>query len=488
MTVEDTPLNDARSIALALALAACAGASGHFVPAQAVSSAAPNAGHSFLTIHIPRRPKGKRLHFVSPSIESASIAVAPLAGCSGCSPAITLHVGLTSTSPGCAPAAGGATCSIVLALQPGHYSGAMTAYDGPVIAGAPSGQILSTNQAFPIAVVTGQANAAAVTLYGVPVWISFTSLGMPLFVTAGNVDQIAEMLGAGSHGSMTVNALDANQNVILGPGAPVVQSALASGGGFVAKATADTIAITAGPAVMSGDWGLTTTFAGPGCAEPNAQCVYQTQLAFQPILAVTDHGSNSILIEIADSTIANPLLGTISTGISDPRDVKFDRAGNLYVVNDAGPGDVREFKPPYTGAPSVVYTTGVDGPAAISLAQNGDVAVANAGVATTLIFRPSTTVPITIPIPALAIAFDELEQSLARDAIARDRAVYGGFRIHDERYHDHRSRRRARLDIGRRKYVALRGRRWCLDGLSLRSALHHAERDAPRVRRCRRRG
>jgi hypothetical protein len=324
-------------------------------------------------------------------------------------------------------------------LAPGHYSGAMSTYDGPVSGGANTGQVLSENQSFPIAVVAGHANAASVTLDGVPAWISFTSLGSPLFIGAGNYEQPAQMLGAASHGSMTVNVLDPDFNVILGPGAPVVASAVANTGGFSAKLTGNTIAITAGSPVAAGDWTLTTVLTGPGCAEPNAQCTFQTALAYQPILAVADRGSNSVLVEIASSSIETPLLATIATGISDPRDVKFDRAGNLYLANDAGPGEVLKFQPPYTGAPIATYTNGVQAPSALSLAPNGDVAVSNAGVATTLVFVASSSAPITIPLASLSIAFDyssNLWIATASQGIKRYTSA-SNYTIADETIADH---------------------------------------------------
>lgn len=174
---------------------------------------------------------------------SASIQINPVAGCSACTQGLSLKIGLTPGSPGCAASDICTTCSIAVALEPGHYQGGLVTYDGPLTAGSPTGAVLSENQSFPVNVITGHANVASVTLYGVPQFLSFTSLGSPLFVF-GPYDPTVDLLWPGSSGSMTVTALDADRNIILGPGAPTVSS-VATDVGFTAKLIGSTITITA---------------------------------------------------------------------------------------------------------------------------------------------------------------------------------------------------------------------------------------------------
>ncbi|HTA38569.1 MAG TPA: hypothetical protein VK760_05815, partial [Candidatus Acidoferrales bacterium] len=118
-----------------------------------------------LTIHIPKRVRGRlHAHFVSPSTQSASIFIAPNAGCTACTPALTQKIGLTAGSKSCATNATGVTCTIVFVLKPGSYTGSMTTYDGALNAsGNPTGSALSEAQSFPLNVISGKANAPAIS-------------------------------------------------------------------------------------------------------------------------------------------------------------------------------------------------------------------------------------------------------------------------------------------------------------------------------------
>jgi hypothetical protein len=398
-------------VVLIAMLTGCAGGTAQNALPAPVTPAAHAAAGASIVIHIPkrahraRRARGDRPNFVSPSTKSASIAFAPATGCGACTPAATLNVGLTASSKNCTSSASGLTCTLSVSLRPGNYTASMRTYDGALSGGATSGTVLSENQSFAIAVVAAKANVTNITLDGVPSSMQFASLD-PSLVYRGpaNVPTFL-LLGAGAHGSFSANAIDADGNIIAGPGAPAL--AVKSTGGYVTSLNGNTISITAPATVVLAQAGITFTLTSPACSDPAASCTIFGATGFLPVLAIANAGDASVKIVATDTSSANPEIATITSGITSPQDLRFDASGNLFVANYVNNGgSVLEYAPPYTGTPLVILS-GISAPAAIDIAPNGNLAVANASSATTLVFAPPYTgAPITIPAAALALTFD----------------------------------------------------------------------------------
>ena len=78
---------------------------------------------------------------------------------------------------------------------------------------------------------------------------------------------------------------------------------------------------------------------------------------------------------------------TISSGVGVPVALTMNATGDLFVANcgvscngaSAGPFTVTEYAPPYTGAPTVTISNGVNRPAVLALNTAGDLFVANVG-------------------------------------------------------------------------------------------------------------
>jgi hypothetical protein len=359
-----------------------------------------------LVIHIPRR--SKRAHYVSASTQSAALLIAPGTGCTGCSPQATIAFGLTPSSPGCSPSASGTQCTIALTLAPGTYVASMTTYDGPLKGGVVSGAVLSDNQSFPITILAGKANAPGVTLYGIPQGLHVVSLGSPAFVNGSAIGSPElDILGAGATGSFMVNATDQDQNDILGAGAPTIAS-VSDPGGYAVSIKGNVLSITSPATVSSTVTYVQYTLSSPVCAQTGVTCVLGTNLGFQSVLAVVNGSADTVEILAAATKQTNPLIQTISSGLSNPQDVKFDLSGDLFIADDVvGAGKVTEYKPPYNAAPAATMTTGTNGPFALSVAPNGDVAVANSQTPTVLVFAPPFNgAPKSIAFAANAVAFD----------------------------------------------------------------------------------
>ncbi|MBV8154146.1 MAG: hypothetical protein JOY98_06985, partial [Candidatus Eremiobacteraeota bacterium] len=134
---------------------------------------------------------------------------------------LVVNADVTIGSPGCASNA----CTILVSLTPGAHTFDVRTYDAPLVNGAPQGNVLSQNLGFPFTVKRGVPNQIGVVLQGLPqsVLISQT----PGQDVAGNQDSGFELYGLYQTDGQTVFprtfelfALDADGNVIAGPGSP----------------------------------------------------------------------------------------------------------------------------------------------------------------------------------------------------------------------------------------------------------------------------
>ncbi len=197
--------------ALCLVLAACGGRAGlpsvtHEQPSPASTVAPPKtATTAALTVVVPHPSKtstARRPAYVSSS--SAKLVVAVNAG----TPA---SYGLTSTSPGCTAVQGNTQCVLQVPAAAGNDSLTLTIEDG-------SGNVLSKN-IVNAKIAAGVSTPVNVTLAGIPASVA---------IVPGNGSTIEDSANPAWHvpglfaQPVEVEALDADGNVIIGAGAPVI--------------------------------------------------------------------------------------------------------------------------------------------------------------------------------------------------------------------------------------------------------------------------
>lgn len=211
-------------VAFALTSCTSAGAPGA-LPASVVPQPAQHRhpGHGRLVLHI-RVPKAHghrgrhpRPRYISPSTQAITIAVTPQGG-----QPVNYNTDLTPASnPNCKVSLISAEiCTVTLSLTQGSYTATFATYDELLDGnGNPQGHELSANQNVPLTITTGTSNAINVTLGGIP-----TEVAMLPDVTStlqGNTTAGFTLAKCGSNETLQVLGLDADDNVILGPGAPV---------------------------------------------------------------------------------------------------------------------------------------------------------------------------------------------------------------------------------------------------------------------------
>jgi hypothetical protein len=275
---------------------------------------------------------------------------------------------LTIGSSGCTSTLASVICTLSIpGLQPCNSSGAgsgncytatLTTYDQ---AGG-AGNVLSEAQAVAFAIVAGQTNTVALTLSGIPESILATALN-------------------GGSGQVLVQALDADDNIIVGPGSPSFSISQTAGALSVTltqpTAASPNIFVAAPSSSGSATLQVTASYSDSTCSLAGAVCTADFTLSATggaQNLFVSNSSANTVTIYAAPYT-GTPT--TVSNGVNDPEGIAVDNAGNLFVANFGG-FTVTEYAPPYTGSPTTI-TNGPSFPYAIALDASGDLFVGNWG-------------------------------------------------------------------------------------------------------------
>ncbi len=395
----------------AIALLAACGGGGSAVPRA--GGAAPSGGaHAAASITLtvpnaaPAPSSARRARYVAAQSRSAKLTIAPAGGCTQCTPAQTIEVGLAGQNSPCTSGPNGRTCTIALNLAQGSYTGSLIVYDGfPDAQGHVTGNALSENTSFPMAIAAANANAIGVVLDGVPVSLVTTVLTPSTMVigtkvVSGSQTTIYRLIGGGASAQFSVTAKDAAGNVIAGPGAPA-WSANATNG-FGASSSGNVVTLTAPPAFTKQTGSLTVQASSSACSDPAAVCAIAVPIGFDQSIAVADTAGGDVTVRPIGATSPS---ATITTGINGPLAIAFAPDGTLWVAN-VNSSTVTGYAPPYTGAP-VTISAKVVNPVALAIGPQNEVIVANSGGGNVTIYPPpyTTTTPVQLNTGQFPAAF-----------------------------------------------------------------------------------
>jgi hypothetical protein len=351
-------------VTFSTALGGCGG--GASLPSRFVSNTAARQQVTFVIDAPKQTGTSNRRHpqYVSPA--TTQLAIDIQSGCpSACSSVAgyPTTVSLTPTTGGCQSTLADTTCRLTIALSPGSYLATLTTEDT-------NGTALSIAQSVPLTIVAGTNNVVNLTLSGLPV-------------------AIVSAILTHAPGAFIVNAVDADGNVIVGPGAPAFTVSQLSG--VVTALTQPTAAspnlFFAAPAnvgtatlSISASYGTGTnacTIAGAVCT--GSLNIRSSQMFFAA-------SGSSFVYEFGGSP--NPL-NVIHNGVGSVDQLATDAAGDLFVAN-VDLNTVTEYAPPYTGGPIATITNGVSAPDALAVDGSGNLFVADE-FGSVLVFAPPYT-------------------------------------------------------------------------------------------------
>jgi len=384
----------ARSFAFAVAFALCgtvvAGCAGGSVRSSipaAGSTASMPAGTARVTFRIdaPQNAassNARSAKYVSPATTQMVINVQQNAVSVTGYP---VTVALTPTSGGCASTLASTTCQLTVGLALGSYTATLMAEDA-------NGTPLSSAQSIAFTVTSGP-NTIPIALSGIAHTLQVVSGARAVH---GSGASGLTLYGSAAQ-PVIVNALDADGNIIAGPGSPTYAASLVRGSGWSAaaptSAAPNTIAITPpGTNGVGATFAVTATYPDTTCTQPGAVCTTTFTIANDiQTLFVSNYSALTVTMYSPPYTGAPT---TISTSVAGNYGIALDPAGNLWVDNNLA---VRceEYAPPYTGAPTA-FTCG-NNPRAMLFDGNGNLFVANNSTNTvTVLARPYTGAPTTI--------------------------------------------------------------------------------------------
>jgi len=370
---------------LAASFAGCSGAASVLTPSgqgQRQPDHAKIAAH--LVFKVPHKKAAARnSRYISPATQSVTINIVGT-GQTATPSGFPTTVSLTPTSSGCTSTLASTNCTLTLELAPGTYDATIVAYDGA----SGSGNALSAAQSVPFTLTAGTANTIAITLGGIPARLAVApaSAGYLRGGTGG-----LTLYGPAPQ-KLVVEALDADGNVIAGPGAPTLSVAPTTATTALAVASpapaaaANVFTLTApttgSPAVVTpGSYPLTVTATAVDQGANPATLPLTTSLAVplrlaHSVLYVSTQSSDAVE-EFYDGNTGSPNV-TITSGLHNPEGVAVDANGTLYVANYANYGTVTEY-PAGSTLPSATITSDLTQPTDVAVDANGTLYVANFG-------------------------------------------------------------------------------------------------------------
>ncbi len=259
------------------------------------------------------------------------------------------------------------------------------------------------------------ANVIGLTLAGVPAAIQVASASASVVGSAGSG---LTLYGASAE-PIAVNAVDADGDLIIGPGAPTFTVTPAASTGWTtatpAPATPNLVMISP-PNVNRAAQSFTVTATSAGCSTAGAVCstnvVIRNDIQTLFVMDSADANVEMYTLPLTGSSVATAM----TNGISQPRAIVTDALGNLYVAN--GNDTITGYAPPYTGAPFVTISSGVSSAVALATDRFGHLFVSNLGTSspppTVAEYAPPNSV--STPIATISLPSGIEVTSMATDA------------------------------------------------------------------------
>jgi hypothetical protein len=380
-------------VAAVLATAGCSPGARSVPPVGGNQSTAAGGRQTVhIVIKVPAKSAatvGRRPAYISPATQSITVAITGSA-------TETVSANLTPSSTGCTSTLASTTCTLSLALNPGTYTAAVTTYDGT----NETGNVLSAGQDVNFTVVQGQNNTISLVLNGVPVALEVAAQSASVIGTMGAGFTVA---GLTLSGTLQAVALDADGDLIVGAGAPTFTIAQSSGTSFTigqpTTAMPNSFTLTAPSSGATGSFTVTAAYPDSTCSTGGAVCT----AAF----SATGHGQyvvasvGSVYEVWAPPYTAAPVtLSGVTGSLQLIESAAFDAAGNLYVVDsqyNGGAGQILEYAPPYTGAPTSIGAGTLSDPTAILIGPDGKMFVSSFDNSSVFVWTPPYTgAPTTI--------------------------------------------------------------------------------------------
>ncbi|MBV8148832.1 MAG: hypothetical protein JO092_07055 [Candidatus Eremiobacteraeota bacterium] len=397
-------------------LVACAGGQSA-IPAPPESTTNMHPVSVTLRIHVPKRRLQRVRHaprpnYVSPATQAMTLDI------SGPTRVYQV-VPLTPTSSGCSTNPTGTTCQLTLVLaacrKKNCYLATVATYDAVSCASActipPSANELSAAQDVPFTVHTGKENVVSLVLGGVPVSIEVT----PLHPGYLQGDAHRLQLWGPTPQKLSIVALDADGNAIVGAGAPALSvstanKTLTSTGPtasapntVVLQATTTSSSSSSSssgpPTVTPGSVNLSLKVTPPAdSGAPAKSLTVPVAIAHSAIYVAFNTGGiiDEIGVYYDGNTTAKPnllIFGKLSR-LEDVDQLTVDANGTLYVTTEfptssssssnSTAGQVLEFPAGANGsvAPNVTIfglKTQLSTPFGVAVGHNGSLYVANSG-------------------------------------------------------------------------------------------------------------
>jgi|SRR5580658_812027 sugar lactone lactonase YvrE len=378
------------ALALCTALVGCSGGARSSLPSTGSAESLPaRKAHATFRIDVPKQAATATLRsprYVSPATTQLAIDIeqggVPIAG-------YPVTVGLTPTSNGCTSTLASTNCQLTVALGPGSYTATLTTEDA-------SSTPLSSAQSIAFTITAGTNNVISIVLSGIPHAFQIASAAQAV---VGSGSSGLTLYGSAAQ-PLTVVALDADGNLIVGSGSPTYRASLESGSGWSASTPSttapNTIAIT--PPGTNGSvatFSVTASYSDATCSQSGAVCTATFTIKDDLQMLFVAQNVGNTVTEYAPPYTGTPT--TISNGVSTPQGMALDAADDLFVADLGSTTDwVTEYASPYTGSPTTI-TNGVNGPERLEFDAAGNLFVPNSsGNTITEYVPPFTGTPTTI--------------------------------------------------------------------------------------------
>ncbi|MBV8489226.1 MAG: hypothetical protein JO199_01760, partial [Candidatus Eremiobacteraeota bacterium] len=287
------------------------------------------------------RPSRHHPHFLSPATKSIKVVFTPS---SGPVPPITKTANLTVGSSGCVSTLSTTQCTLVTQqLPPFNWTVVLTTYDGTLDGGGnPTGNVLSAGSAG-FTITANHTTTLNLTLSGVPA----STIVVPNdTLIGGDGYGNYHLYGLGAH-RFLAEALDADGDVIAGPGSPVFAVTTPSGTltgvtsspSTTTSSAPNTFTVTPPSTYTTGtaSFTVTPTFSGTGlgdgCAQSGAYCGAVTvSVDMQEIIYVSNYlGHTIIAYDVNGTQIPNAIY---FNHFFYPSNLTYASNGLLYVPDE----------------------------------------------------------------------------------------------------------------------------------------------------------